>query len=103
MAAIALSVRFLVNLAAGELLCIVTKLESNNSNVSYGSLAGPAHATLAAYAAQVSIHSLSYCFDEFFETPRILIALRLCSKAPLLWGKASCSTARSTSWWRRRC
>ena len=68
MAAIALSVRFLVNLAAGELLCIVTKLESNNSNVSYGSLAGPAHATLAAYAAQVSIHSLSFCFDNSFET-----------------------------------
>ena len=57
-AAVALSVRFLVNLAAGELLCIVVGLDSNDSNVSFNSLAGPAHATLAAYAAQVTLFTV---------------------------------------------
>ena len=60
-AAVALSVRFLVNLAAGELLCIVVSLNSNNPNVTFNSLAGPAHATLAAYAAQVHLFSDKCC------------------------------------------
>lgn len=55
MAAIALSVRFLVNLAAGELLCLVVGVEDVDPNITYSSLAGPAHATLAAYAAQVGL------------------------------------------------
>ena len=53
-AAAALSVRFLVNLSTGELLCIVVGLNATSSNFTFGSLAGPAHATLAAYAAQVA-------------------------------------------------
>ena len=57
LATIGLAVRFLANLPTGDLLCIVVGVRSNSSNANgtfpdLKTMAGPAHASLAAYAAQ---------------------------------------------------
>ena len=62
LAAISLAVRFLANLPAGDLLCIVVGL--NATDLSYSQLAGPFHASLAAYASQDS-----RCHHEVFVNP----------------------------------
>ena len=49
-AAISLAVRFLANLPSGDLLCIV--VGTNATDLEFKSLAGPFHASLAAYASQ---------------------------------------------------
>lgn len=49
-AAISLAVRFLANLPSGDLLCIV--IGTNVTDLEFNSLAGPFHASLAAYASQ---------------------------------------------------
>ena len=49
-AAISLAVRFLANLPSGDLLCIV--IGTNVTDLEFKSLAGPFHASLAAYASQ---------------------------------------------------
>ena len=50
LAAISLAVRFLANLPSGDLLCIVIGV--NGTDLDFKSLAGPFHASLAAYASQ---------------------------------------------------
>ena len=62
LAAISLAVRFLANLPAGDLLCIVVGV--NSTDLSYSSLAGPFHASLAAYASQDS-----GCHESVFVNP----------------------------------
>ena len=52
MAAIGLAVRFLANLPSGDLLCIVVGV--NGTLLDLKTMAGPAHASLAAYASQDS-------------------------------------------------
>ena len=52
LATIGLAVRFLANLPSGDLLCIVVGVQSNGSFPDMKTMAGPAHASLAAYAAQ---------------------------------------------------
>lgn len=54
LATIGLAVRFLANLPTGDLLCIVVGLEQSENGTfpDIKTMAGPAHATLAAYAAQ---------------------------------------------------
>ena len=51
LAAISLAVRFLANLPSGDLLCIVVGVGGNTS-LTMDQLAGPFHASIAAYAAQ---------------------------------------------------
>ena len=51
-AAVALAVRFVANLASGDLLCIVNDVQGPTEGYDMSKLAGPAHASLAAYAAQ---------------------------------------------------
>ena len=51
-AAVALAVRFVSNLASGDLLCIVNDIHGPTEGYDMTRLAGPAHASLAAYAAQ---------------------------------------------------
>ena len=84
-AAAALSVRFLVNLSTGELLCIVVGLNATTSNFTFGSLAGPAHATLAAYAAQVGILSKSMVLMSKTSPPLLFSAF--ISPGPRLYSR----------------
>ena len=51
-AAVGLAVRFVSNLASGDLLCIVNDVRDPVEGFEIGKIAGPAHASLAAYAAQ---------------------------------------------------
>ena len=51
-AAVGLAVRFVSNLASGDLLCIVNYVRDPVERFEIGRIAGPAHASLAAYAAQ---------------------------------------------------
>lgn len=51
-AALVILVRFISNLASGDLLCIVNDLTGNETELNIVSLAGPFHQSLSAYAAQ---------------------------------------------------
>ena len=62
LATIGLAVRFLANLPSGDLLCIVVGV-SNGTGLDLKTMAGPAHASLAAYAAQDS-----ECHEAVFHT-----------------------------------
>eukprot|EP00092_Neocalanus_flemingeri_P016447 GFUD01017797.1.p1 GENE.GFUD01017797.1~~GFUD01017797.1.p1 ORF type:complete len:977 (-),score=204.76 GFUD01017797.1:255-3140(-) len=60
-AAVGLAVRFLSNLASGDLLCIVNAVTNATEGLDMSRLAGPAHASLAAYASQDPT-----CHDQIF-------------------------------------
>ena len=51
-AALVILVRFISNLASGDLLCIVNDVTGNETELNIVSLAGPFHQSLSAYAAQ---------------------------------------------------
>ena len=62
-AAVGLAVRFVSNLASGDVLCIVNDVKNPIEAYKMGHLAGPAHASLAAYASQDPA-----CHDRIFNT-----------------------------------
>jgi hypothetical protein len=51
-AAVGILVRFISNLASGDLLCIVNDLSDNTTSLDINSISGPFHVSLSAYAAQ---------------------------------------------------
>ena len=67
-ASVGVAVRFLSNLASGDLLCIVNRIVGNNSQLDLATIAGPFHGSLSAYAAQEPL-----CYNEVFSTPSIPI------------------------------
>ena len=66
--AVGLAVRFVSNLASGDVLCIVNYVKNPIEVYKMGHLAGPAHASLAAYAAQDPA-----CHDRIFNTGNMYI------------------------------
>ena len=66
--AVGLAVRFVSNLASGDVLCIVNYVKNPIEVYKMGHLAGPAHASLAAYASQDPS-----CHDHIFNTGNMYI------------------------------
>ena len=48
-ASVGVAVRFLSNLASGDLLCIVNRIVGNNSQLDLATIAGPFHGSLSTY------------------------------------------------------